>query len=76
MEMFTEKQEKLLALFRQAIDNERDAQKQYSEMLIHCEDPSIKRLIQDLIVQEKIHEEQLIEKYNELRNLSEFKNPA
>jgi rubrerythrin len=74
MGMLTEKQKRLLILFRQAIESERDAQKLYSDMLMHCEDSSIKRVLEDLIVEERRHEEHLIEKYNELRSTTEFKD--
>jgi rubrerythrin len=72
MNHLTEKQEKLLVLFRQAIGSEREAQELYAEMLHHCDDASIKHILEDLLVQEKLHEEQLIEKYNELRRTTEF----
>jgi rubrerythrin len=70
----TGKQEKMLLLFRDAIEREREAQKLYVETLILCEDPSLRGIIEGFIREEKKHEEILIEKYSELRNTEEFKD--
>lgn len=74
MSTLTQKQEKLLVLFKKAIKGEQDAQKLYAEMLESSDDPSIKNIIGEFIVQEKKHEELLLNKYKMLRNTDEFKD--
>jgi len=70
----TEKQEKLLVLFRNAIENERAAQEAYGEMLLIADEPTLKSLIEYFIEQERRHEEILTKKYAELRNTDEFRD--
>lgn len=74
MGALTEKQEKLLVLFKGAIERERSTQKAYGEMLTVNDDPAIKRIIETFIRQEKQHEETLLRVYNELRTTGEFKD--
>lgn len=74
MTTLSEKQEKLLLLFKKAIKGEQDAQKLYAEMLESSDDPSIKSIIGEFILQEKRHEELLLNKYKILRNTDEFKD--
>lgn len=74
MGALTEKQEKLLVLFKDAVERERSTQKAYSEMLLINDDPAIKRIIETFIRQEKQHEETLLRVYNELRTTGEFKD--
>lgn len=71
-EPLTEKQKKLLGLFRDAIEREREAQRFYGETLLLCDAPSLKGIIESLIMEEKKHEETLIEIYSELRKTGEF----
>lgn len=70
----TEKQEKLLSLFKVAIENERQAQALYQETLLYCEDESLKRIIESFIVEESKHEKSLMKKYNEIRRTDEYKD--
>jgi hypothetical protein len=70
----TEKQEKLLALFKIAIEREREAQRAYSEMLDFTEDPTLRNVLESFVKQERKHEETLMEKYAELRRTEEFKD--
>ncbi|MHB1381926.1 MAG: hypothetical protein ACYCXJ_06860 [Thermoleophilia bacterium] len=70
----TEKQEKLLVLFRSAIENERAAQEEYGEMLLVADEPTLKSLIESFIEQERRHEETLTKKYAELRKTDEFRD--
>ena len=70
----TEKQEKLLVLFRNAIENERAAQEAYGEMLLVADEPTLKSLIESFIEQERRHEEILTKKYAELRKTDEFRD--
>jgi rubrerythrin len=72
----SKKQEKLLSLFKDAIESEEEAQRFYAETLLLCDDPSLKGIIESFISQEKEHEEKLIEMYNELREKGEFRDPA
>ena len=72
----TAKQEKLLALFKTAIEEERKAQKLYREALHFCEETSLRGLIESFIGEEKKHEEILLRKYSELRKTDEFKDIA
>jgi rubrerythrin len=69
-------QEKLLSLFKDAIEREREAQRFYAETLLFCDNPSLKDIIKSFIRQEKQHEDKLIEMYNELRRKGEFGDPA
>lgn len=64
MGVLTAKQEELLVLFKGAIEREREAQKVYSEMLPLNDDPTISRVIETFIEQEKQHEEALLNIYN------------
>jgi rubrerythrin len=70
----SEKQEKLLVLFKKAMHGEQEAQRIYSEMLSNCDDPSIKIIIETLLNQEIKHEELLLEKYKNLRKTENFKD--
>jgi rubrerythrin len=68
----TEKQERLLILFKKAIEKERDSQKLYSEMLLDCDDPELKQIIESLRVAEEVHEEILLDKYAALRKTDKY----
>jgi len=72
----TSKQEKLLTLFKTAIEEERKAQKLYREALHFCEEASLRGIIESFIGEEKKHEEILLSKYSELRKTAEFKDNA
>jgi rubrerythrin len=72
----TSNQEKLLALFKTAIEEERKAQTLYREALHFCEEASLGGIIESFIGEEKKHEEILLKKYSELRNTDEFKDIA
>jgi hypothetical protein len=68
----TEKQERILILFKVAIERERDAQKLYSEMLMNCEDPELKEIIESLRVAEQTHEEILLDRYAAMRRSGKY----
>ena len=74
MGSLTARQEKLLALFKAAIESEKDAQEAYRTMLSLSDDPAIKRIIEVLIGEERQHEEKLLKIYNNLRSTGEFKD--
>jgi rubrerythrin len=74
MEILTEKQQKLLVLFKGAIESEKEAQEVYREMLSLNNDPAIQRVVEGLLSEEIQHEEKLLEMYNELRKTDEFKD--
>ncbi len=74
MGVLTEKQEKLLVLFKGAIEREREAQKVYSEMVPLNDDPTIKHILEQFIEQERQHEKTLLKIYNDLRTTGEFKD--
>lgn len=74
MSVLNSKQEKLLALFKVAIESEKEAQEAYSTMLSFSDDPSIRNIIELLLSEERQHEEKLIELYNDLRITQEFKD--
>jgi rubrerythrin len=74
MGVLTAKQEKLLVLFKIAVESEKQAQENYSAMLPFTDDPAIKRIIQGFIGEEKRHEEKLLKIYNDLRTIGEFKD--
>lgn len=74
MAVLTEKQEKLLAVFKKAIEREKEAQKAYADSLRLSDDPAIRRILETFLRQEKQHEETLLRLYNELRTTGEFKD--
>ena len=74
MGVLTARQEKLLALFKIAVESEKEAQNNYSAMLPFSDDPAIKRIIEGFISEEKRHEEKLLKIYNDLRTIGEFKD--
>jgi rubrerythrin len=70
----TDKQVRLLMLFKQAIQGEQDAQRLYTEMMDHTDDPELKRIIESFRSSEKKHEAELLKKYAELRKSGNFKD--
>jgi rubrerythrin len=68
-----EKQERLLSLFKLAIEREQDAQKLYAEMLFNCEDEELRHLIETFQAAEQQHEEMLMNKYAALRETEKYK---
>ena len=70
----TEKQKRLLFLFKQAIENEEGAQQMYAEMRDNSREPILKSVFEQLIREERDHEESLRNKYAELRQTDEFKD--
>ena len=70
----SERQEKLLVLFKAAIDSEKEAQESYRTMLSLADDPIIKRVIEGLLREEMQHEKKLLQIYNGLRTTAEFKD--
>ncbi len=73
-EQLTEKRQKLYSLFKIAIEEERKAQKLYSDMLQNAEEASLKNILDSFIKQEKNHEETLLRVYSDLRKTDEFKD--
>lgn len=71
----TERQEKLLGVFKMAIENERAAQDLYKEASELCDDASLRVIIEGFVLEERRHEQALMRKYNELRGTTEYKNP-
>jgi rubrerythrin len=65
---------KLLLLFRQAIEAEREAQVLYDDMLASCEDPSLRKILEEFVRTEKGHEESLLLQYRRLRQTEDFKD--
>ena len=76
MAVLSARQEKLLALFKFAIQSEKEAQETYSTMLTLSDDPAIKRVIEDLLREEKRHEAKLLEIYNDVRTTGIIKDGA
>ncbi len=74
MGILTARQEKLLVLFKAAVQSEKDAQRDYSTMLSFSDDPVIKGVIEGLLSEEKQHELKLLKIYNDLRTTGEFKD--
>jgi rubrerythrin len=70
----TEKQERLLALFKVAIEREQESQKLYGEMAGNCEDADLRQVIETLRDSERMHEELLVERYKFFRVDAQFKN--
>jgi rubrerythrin len=69
-----EKQKRLLFLFKLAIENEERAQQMYAEMRDHCEGASLRSVFEQLLLEERDHEESLRARYAELRQTDEFKD--
>jgi rubrerythrin len=70
----TEKQERLLALFKVAIEREQESQKLYEEIAGNCEDAELRQVIETLRDSERMHEELLVERYKFFRADAQFKN--
>jgi rubrerythrin len=68
------RQEKLLALFKFAVQSEKEAQETYSTMLTLSDDPAIKRIIGGLLREERRHEAKLLEIYNDVRTTGDIKD--
>lgn len=66
--VLTERQEKLLDLFKGAIERERETQEIYREMLPFSDDPDITRIIEGFVGEEKRHEETLLRLYSAFRS--------
>jgi rubrerythrin len=69
----TERQERLLALFKVAIEREQESQKLYADMAETCEDDDLRQVIETLGASERMHEEVLLERYKFLRANAHFK---
>jgi len=63
----TDRQQRILILFKVAIERERESQALYSEMLENCDDPELRQLIESLRASEQAHEEVLLDRYSVLR---------
>jgi rubrerythrin len=63
----TEQQKRLLKLFHKAIEEERAAQHLYRVLWELCDDPELKKVLEDLRGDEEEHEKQLLERYVEYR---------
>jgi rubrerythrin len=74
MGALTARQEKLLALFKVAVENEKEAQETYSTMLSLSDDLAIKRIIEGFLNEERRHEAKLLAIYNDMRTTGEFKD--
>jgi rubrerythrin len=74
MAVLSGRQEKLLALFKFAIESEKEAQETYSTMLTLSDDPVIKRIIEGLLREERRHEAKLLEIYNDVRATGDIKD--
>jgi len=68
----SEKQERLVGLFRVAIEREQESQKLYDEMAATCEDDDLRHVIETLRDSERMHEEVLMERYKFLRKAEQF----
>ncbi len=63
----TEKRRKLFLLFKEAIEDERRAQRTYQDAMRLCEDAELLEILKEFYRQEVVHEETLIQHYNRLR---------
>ena len=70
----SEKNERLLALFKVAIEREQESQKLYEDMAVACEDAELRQIIERLRDSERMHEELLLERYKFLRADGQFKD--
>jgi rubrerythrin len=65
----SEKTRELFMIFRDAVQREREAQAIYKRAADLCEDEEIKKLLESFYKDEVRHEEALIQRYNDLRNI-------
>ena len=70
----TERRERLLALFKVAIEREQESQKLYANMAETCEDDDLRQVIETLRNSERVHEEVLLERYKFIRADAQFKD--
>lgn len=63
----TDRQQRILILFKVAIEREQESQALYAEMLENCDDPELRHLIESLRASEQAHEEVLLDRYAVLR---------
>jgi rubrerythrin len=70
----TERQERLLALFKVAIEREQESQKLYADMAETCEDDDLRQVIETLRNSERMHEDVLLERYKFIRADTQFKD--
>lgn len=59
---------KLFMLFKEAVESERKAQKMYQNLILACSDPQIKEILEGFLKDEIRHEQEVIKRYNELKN--------
>ena len=69
-----ERQARLLALFKIAIEREQESQKLYTDMAETCEDDDLRQVIETLRNSERVHEEVLLERYKFIRADVQFKD--
>ena len=67
-------QRQLLALFKEAIGKEKEAQAFYAHMAELASDPALERILLAFVAEEKRHEEKLLEQYAEHRTTGPFKD--
>ena len=68
----TSKQEKLLLLFKEAIEAERTAQNKYTQMMQNCEDPELAQILESFRESEENHEQQLMRMYAALKSAGKY----
>jgi rubrerythrin len=68
----SEKHERLLALFKVAIEREQESQKLYTDMAATCEDDDLRQVIETLRHSERMHEDVLLERYKFIRADAQF----
>ncbi|MEJ5165802.1 MAG: ferritin-like domain-containing protein [Thermoanaerobaculia bacterium] len=59
---------KLFMLFKEAVESERRAQRMYQNLILACSDPKIKEILESFLKDEIRHEQEVIKRYNELKN--------
>ena len=70
----TEKQKRLLGLFKLAIEREQESQRLYEDMAGSCEDAELRQVIDTLRDSERMHEELLVERYKVFRSAPHFRS--
>jgi rubrerythrin len=63
----TEKEKKLFAIFRSAIQAERSAQAMYQEAVDLCEEPMLKAVLKGLRDEEVRHEKEVLARYHQFK---------
>jgi len=61
-----DRMEKLMEIFQEAAESERQARIRYEEAAQMCEDPDLRRVLLDFAADEQRHEEEVLARFREM----------